>query len=171
VSHRDAVTRRRLIAAAGSVAAAGIAGCSQSGTPDDSPGEGDTETTTDTETAQDGGVESRTTTSAAQPGEQPADGVIESTAEYDYVTARREEWLGREISAASVKYYQPYRESYEGFRAFLDSEGEVRPFFLKTEETFSEQSRATVSFTGTVEKFGEIDGVGVIFVENVTIER
>jgi hypothetical protein len=92
------------------------------------------------------------------------------------VANNSEEWVGEQIAANDVSYYQSYQEEYEGFRQVYESEDTARPFMLKNvqpntnnnREEFTDGER--ISFEGTVEKIGELQGVNIILAENVTIE-
>lgn len=173
------VNRRRFLALSGSIAVTGLAGCSDNGTDGtsaetppnettDSPttdgGDNTTDTTSDNTTTEEN-LEPETPRGTPEP---PSGNLIDSLSDYRYVANNPDEWVGSEIRAEGVQYYQPYQEDYQGFRAVYEEEDVARPFMLKTDKEF--RSNQSIKFTGTVEKTGELQGVKIIFVENVTIE-
>lgn len=178
MTEENRFNRRRFLALSGSIAVTGLAGCSdngENGTPVETP----PNESTDTPTSSDGGdtndTETDTTTEdELEPStprgtpEPPSGSLIDSLSDYRYVVQNPDEWVGNEIRAEGVQYFEPYQEDYQGFRAVYESEDVARPFMLKTDEEF--RSNQSVNFTGTVEKIGELQGVKIIFVENVTIE-
>lgn len=166
------MNRRQLLAATASSLTVVVAGCSGgSDTPD-----GGTETSTEaratTSASTPTAADSQTTTegiptASSEPDDEVADGVIETLADYEYVAERPDTFVGTEISAPDVSYYNEYGE-YTVFRALYD-EG-TRPFFVRTdEEGFLDGDE--YSFTGTVEKVGEVQGTPVIYVENAAFEK
>ncbi|WP_277540289.1 hypothetical protein [Haloarcula laminariae] len=177
MSGRSHLNRRRFIAIGGSAVVTGLAGCSggegnstsadaDSPTP---PGEESADTDGETTpTDADSGPEKPTATT------EPASGyLIDSLSDYRTVTENPNEWVGKQIAANDVKYYEPYQEEYEGFRVFYDDASGSRPFMLKNAQPRGDvdefRDGERISFEGTVEKIGEIQGVKIILVENVTL--
>lgn len=158
------LNRRRFIGISGSILLTGLAGCSGDG-GDSDPDNGESATPTAT-----GGSSTPAETAGTQNATEVSESlrVIDSLSDYRTVANNPEEWVGREIGASDVSYYQPYEEEYQGFRMVFEEENTARPFMLKTDQEFRDGE--TISFSGTVEKTGEIQTAKIIYVENVTIE-
>lgn len=170
MTENDVISRRKFTAAVGTVGIAGIAGCAGGGDEQSAEDSSTSDTTTsDDDSAADGTATENgtsTETNSTPDSSLEEDGVIDSFVDYEQVTSNQETWTGREISCPEVSYYQPYGD-YEGFRALFD-EG-TRPFFIDTEENFMSSDR--VAFTGTIEKFGELQDTDVIYVVDATFEK
>jgi hypothetical protein len=161
----ERISRRKFAATVGSIGITGIAGCTGGGddsSADDSSTSDSTTSDDDSTTTED---ETSTEADTSSDSSLEEDGVIDSLADYEQVTSDQETWRDREISCPEVSYYEPYGD-YEGFRALFD-EG-TRPFFIDTEENFMSSDR--VAFTGSIEKFGEIQDTDVIYVVDATFE-
>ena len=182
MSNGSQLNRRRLIAIGGSAMIAGIAGCSGDGgnsTPsDDSTSPTATEesnTATDADTASTATpTESGSESEASSETPEPASGyLIDSLSEYRTVTNNPDEWVGEQIAANDVSYYDSYQEEYEGFRALYNNEKVARPFMLKNVQPRDNADEfldgEQISFEGTVEEIGDVQGTKIILVEDVAV--
>lgn len=171
MSRRSLSSRRRFLRVTSAAALAALAGCSQTETaqtPDGSPDAeanvagGDTTSTEPTSTSTDA-------TESATSCEAPSDGEITTLAEYECVTTNQETWLGREVSSTG-RVGSRYQEDYVIFKHQLESEGDiVLPFLVKTSREFT--MGATYAFSGTIEKFADLQDKTVIYLENPTFEK
>lgn len=157
--------RRRFMTLSGSIAVTALAGCSDNG---DTSTEPDTDTTTSDGAQSEGSTATDGGSTDDMTSEPPSSELIDSLSDYRYVANHPDEWVGESIRAENVNYYEPYQEDYQGFRAVYEEQDEGRPFMLKTDKQFHDNEE--ISFSGTVEKTGELQGVKIIFVENFTIE-
>jgi hypothetical protein len=186
MSSNSEFNRRQFVTISGSAVIAGLAGCSGGG-GDSTPNDDNSATPTATEESNTPTDEATTSTPTSTedqsvsetPSETTASTegyLIDSLSDYRSVANNSEEWVGEQIAANDVSYYQSYQEEYEGFRQVYESEDTARPFMLKNvqpntnnnREEFTDGER--ISFEGTVEKIGELQGVNIILAENVTIE-
>jgi len=174
------VQRRQFIAMSAGAALAGVAGCSGDG-GNETPVNDNATPTAESSPAGEGETGSPAAGTPDQSGSptsngtpEPAAGyLIDSLSAYRTVTNNPDEWVGEQISANDVSYYDSYQEEYSGFRALYNDDKLARPFMLKSvqpkdnADNFSDGEE--ISFDGIVEKIGEVQDTKIILVENVTI--